>query len=417
MNAAAHPIRDDFPALSHDLDGQRIVYLDNAATTLKAKAVIDAISHHYSTNGANIHRGKHRLSEEASDAYEGSRVTVADYLGARASELVFVRNTTEALNVVAHGLRLERDDIVLGCLDAHHSQILPWRRAASLRVARVGRDGRVDLDHFRESLKARPRVVALTHCSNVTGVVHPVAEMIREVRDSCDALVVVDAAQSLPHEPIDVVELGADFVAFSPHKMLGPSGVGCLYGRAAQLEKLVPLVVGGGMVDWVDASDHVERRVPHRLEAGTPPIASVIGTAAAIRYLGGLDRAMRVGLDRELTQALVDGALARPYLRLIGPADIVDRHPIATLTLAGKASAGEVARLLSDSYGIMCRSGHLCAQPLVTQVAEGEVLRASAYLYNSAAEVERFYEALDELASWMGFGALAAAPLEAAGAR
>jgi len=405
MNPRENPLCYDFPALLRNVDGRTPIYLDNAATTLKPSVVIEAITQYYTLNGANIHRGKHRLSEEASDAYEAARVRVADYLCAFANEIVFVKNTTEALNLVAQGLGLNTKDLVVGCLDSHHSQILPWRRVATLQLSQTDDQGRIDLDHFRTLLRLRPKVVTLTHCSNVTGVIHPIVEMVREVRRTCDAVVVLDAAQSLPHARLDVGKLDVDFVAFSAHKMLGPTGVGCLYGRSAQLEKLAALAVGGGTVDWVEVDDHMERRIPHRLEAGTPPIASVIGFGAAIRYLEALDGPLRARHDRELTRALVEGALVRPYLRLIGPINFEDRYPIATLRLGRDALAGEVAQLLSDSYGIMCRSGYLCAQPLVHALAGGDVLRVSAYLYNDVTEIESLYQALDELAGWMGFGA------------
>lgn len=401
MPTDCNPIRKDFPALGRDVGGHPIAYFDNAATTLKPSSVIGAITEFYSTNGANIHRGKHILSEEASDAYEAARVTTANYLGAYAHEVVFVRNTTEALNLVATGLELSAADSVVGCLDAHHSQILPWRRAATLHFTRIDHEGRVDLDHFRELLKLNPKVVALTHCSNVTGVVHPVAAMAREAKQTCGAIVVLDAAQSIPHHKLDVTELGADFVAFSAHKMLGPSGVGCLYGRSEALETFRPLVVGGGTVDWVDTESHVERRIPHRFEAGTPAIASVIGLGAAIRYLEALDQTWREAHNLDLTRALIEGARGRPYLKLVGPDSVTDRHSIATIRLPRCKSVGELARLLSDSYGVMCRSGHLCAQPLVHALAGGEVLRASAFPYNSVSEIEHLYAALDELAKWM----------------
>jgi cysteine desulfurase / selenocysteine lyase len=397
-----NPYRKDFPALSRDIDGQRIVYLDNAATTLKPQSVIQAITDHYTFNGSNIHRGKHRLSEDASDAYEASRVAIASYIGAATNEVVFTRNTTEALNLVASGLMLDQDAYIVGCFDAHHSQILPWRRAGRLALTQVDAQGRMDREHFRQLLRDRPKVVALTHCSNVTGAIHPVKELIAEIRAACDAIIVLDAAQSLPHERINLAQLDVDFMAFSPHKMLGPTGVGCLFGRSAHLSALQPLVVGGGMVDWVDGEGSVERRIPHKFEAGTPAIAAVIGCAAAIRYLQDTDTPARHHHDRALCEALVSGALARPYLKLIGPHDTDARIGIATLRLGDGIPAGEVARLLSDSYGLMVRSGHLCAQPLVTKLAGGETLRVSAYLYNDVADIERFYLALDELMSWMG---------------
>lgn len=397
-----HACREDFPALGREIDDQPISYLDNAATTLKPRSVIQAISEYYETNGANIHRGKHRLSEEASDAYEASRVEIARYIGAAANEVVLLRNTSEALNLVASGLDLKPDAYIVGGMDAHHSQMLPWRRVGRLDLTRVDAHGRLDREHFRELLAGRPQVVALTHCSNVTGVVHPVAELVAEVRAACDAVIVLDAAQSLPHHRLNVRELDADFVAFSMHKMLGPSGVGCLYGRSDQLAQLRPLAVGGGMVDWVDLEGSVERRIPFRFETGTPDIGSVIGSAAAIRYLEALDTDDRDKHEQELCGALVDGALARPELQLIGPPERTDRVATACLQLAAGVPVGEVARLLSDSYGYMVRSGHLCAQPLVTELAGVETVRVSAYLYNEVTEIEGFYQALDELLSWVG---------------
>ncbi|MFI9366411.1 aminotransferase class V-fold PLP-dependent enzyme [Kitasatospora sp. NPDC053057] len=407
---AQNPYRADFPALLREIDGQRISYLDNAATTLKPRPVIDAVTEYYETNGANIHRGKHRLSEEASDAYEAARVVLARHIGAATNEVVWARNTSEALNLVASGLDLPDDPYIVGCFDAHHSQLLPWRRIGRLDLARVDEHGRLDRAHFRKLLEGRPQVVALNHCSNVTGVLHPVAELVAEIRAACDAVIVLDAAQSLPHQRIDVHELGVDFMAFSMHKMLGPTGVGCLFGRSEQLAKLRPLAVGGGMVDWVDLDGSVERRIPFRFEAGTPPIASIIGCAAAVRYLEATDGPDRHRHADELSAALVGGALTRPELRLIGPPDVVDRIPIATLRLADGVPAGEIARLLSDSHGFMVRSGHMCAQPLVTALAGGETLRVSAYLYNEVAEIEGFYQALDELLSCM-------APMAGTGAR
>ncbi|MFF4695128.1 aminotransferase class V-fold PLP-dependent enzyme [Streptomyces chattanoogensis] len=393
--------RDDFPALRREIDGQPISYLDNGATTLKPRSVIQAVTEYYETNGANIHRGKHRLSEEASDAYEASRTVIARHISAAANEVVLLRNTSEALNLVAGGLGLDPDASIVGCLDAHHSQMLPWRRVGRLDLTRVDSHGRLDRDHFRELLRGRPKVVALTHCSNVTGVIHPVAELIAEVRAACDATIVLDAAQSLPHQRINVRELDVDFMAFSMHKMLGPTGVGCLFGRSELLAELRPLSVGGGMVDWVDLDGSVDRRIPFKFETGTPAIASIIGSAAAIRYLEALDGPRTHQHAQDLCAALVDGALARPRVNLIGPPEQTDRIALATLRLESAVPAGEVARLLSDSYGYMVRSGHMCAQPLVTELAGGETLRVSAYLYNEVSEIEGFYQALDELLSWM----------------
>ena len=387
----------DFPALSRQIDGHPVVYLDNAATTLKPGEVIDAVAGFYRENGANIHRGKHYLSEEASDLFESARSDVAQFLGAYPSEIVFVRNTTEALNLVASGSRLDADDIVVASLDSHHSQLLPWRRFARVELVGLDAEGRVDLDHYRRLLRKRPRVVALTHCSNVTGAIAPIETMAELAKAEADATVVVDAAQSAPHVPLDVSRLAVDFLAFSAHKMLGPSGVGCLYGRREALARLTPPMLGGGTVDWVDAQTSRLRKLPHRFEAGTPATASAIGFAHAIGYLKRLGTERRLEHDRILAAALVRGALERDYLELIGPRNCDDRRAIATLRVRGVNDLGDLARALSDGYGIMCRTGHMCAQPLVDSLAQGEVLRASAFVYNSPAEVQALYRALDSL--------------------
>lgn len=400
-NQTMNPHRADFPALSRQIDGQPISYLDNAATTLKPRQVIQAVTDYYETNGANIHRGNHRLSEEASDAYEASRVAIARHIGAAANEVVLLRNTSEALNLVATGLDLPPDATVVGCLDAHHSQLLPWRRTGRVHLARVDDHGRLDRDHFRTLLRGRPGVVALTHCSNVTGVIHPIEELIAEVRASCDATIVLDAAQSMPHQRVNAHQLDVDFMAFSMHKMLGPTGVGCLFGRSELLAKLRPLSVGGGMVDWVDLDGSVDRRIPFKFEAGTPDIASVIGCASAIDYLEALDAGEQEEHHQALCAALVDGAATLRGIRLIGPPDVKNRIPLATLHLGDDIPAGEVARLLSDSHGYMVRSGHMCAQPLVSALAGGETLRVSAYVYNDPSEIEGFYHAIDDLLNWI----------------
>ncbi|TSC34377.1 aminotransferase class V-fold PLP-dependent enzyme [Corallococcus sp. Z5C101001] len=389
--------REDFPALTRRIDGQRITYLDNAATTLKPRAVIEAITRFYTENGSNIHRGKHYLSEEASDQYEGVRSKVAQFLGAYGNEVVFVKNTTEALNLVAGGLGLSRDDVVVGSLDSHHAQLLPWRRVANLKLVQVDREGRVDLEHYQELLRSRPKVVALTHCSNVTGAMAPIEAMAAAAKEACGAVVVVDAAQSLPHVRLDVSRSAVDFVAFSGHKLLGPTGVGCLFGRREALEGLRPLMVGGGMVDWVDTQGSRERKIPHRFEAGTPAIASVLGLGAALGYLEQLGEQRQRSHERALTEALLRCALSRDYVELLGPRTAEERCAIATFRIRGCEDLSDVARSLSDSYGIMCRSGHLCAQPMVDAAASGEVLRASAYVYNTPEELERLFQALDEL--------------------
>jgi cysteine desulfurase/selenocysteine lyase len=389
-------IRRDFPVLARTIDDMSVTYLDNAATTLKPRAVIDAVTDYYANIGANIHRGMHRLSQEASTLFEDARSRVAQLIGAFGDEVVFVRNTTEAINLVAHGLRLSPDDLVVGTLDAHHSQMLPWRRVARFELTAVDRQGLVDRDHYETLLRQQPKVVALSHCSNVTGAYLPLDEMVRAAH-ARGAIVVVDAAQSIGHRKIDVTSLGIDFLAFSSHKMMGPTGVGVLYGRRHLLERLDPLLLGGGTVDWVDVRGHTLRRIPHRFEAGTPDIAGVIGLDAAIRYLERLGLDAIDAHDRTLAAALREGARQRPYLDVIGPTQEVDKTAILSLRMRGVTRLDDVARILSDSHGIMCRTGHHCAQPLIDAFTTDEVLRASAYAYNTTEEIAAFFNALDDV--------------------
>ena len=394
----------DFPVLKRLIDGQSITYLDSAATSLKPLTVIDAISNYYAQNGVNIHRGKYYLSEEASDSYERVRYSIAQYLGAYGNEIVFTKGTTEALNLVAHGLNLQSDDVVVGFLDSHHAQLLPWRRFADLKLVELDSEGGINLDQYYKLLTLKPKVVVLTHCSNVTGSVAPIEEMAIAAKEACDAIVVVDAAQSIPHPHmrIDVSKLPVDFVAFSGHKMLGPTGVGCLYGKSERLNELRPLMVGGGMVDWVDTEGSQQRKIPHRFEAGTPPIASTLGLGAALSYLSQISEEESREHSEELTAAIIKGAMERDYIQLLGPKTVANRCAIGSLRIKGCDDLSDIARSLSDSYGIMCRTGHMCAQPVVDNQMDGEVLRISAYIYNTTEEIERFYLALDELISFLG---------------
>ncbi|UAA39452.1 aminotransferase class V-fold PLP-dependent enzyme [Paraneptunicella aestuarii] len=396
--------KGDFPVLERQIDGQNITYLDSAATSLKPRSVIDAMSNYYSQNGVNIHRGKYYLSEEASDSYERVRYSIAQYLGAYGNEIVFTKGTTESLNLVAYGLDLKADDVVVGFIDSHHAQLLPWRRFAQLKLVNMDSEGRIDLEHYHELLKLKPKVVVLTHCSNVSGNVAPIEQMAIAAKEACDAIVVVDAAQSIPHPHlhIDVSKIPVDFVAFSGHKMLGPTGVGCLYGKSEVLNQLRPLMLGGGMVDWVDIEGSQERKIPHRFEAGTPPIAATLGLGAALSYLNQISQKESHEHTEQLTAAIIKGAMDRDYLQLLGPKTTENRCAIGSLRVVGCDDLSDIARALSDSYGIMCRTGHMCAQPVVDNQMGGEVLRISTYIYNTTEEIERFYLALDELVSFLG---------------
>ncbi len=387
----------DFPILSRVIDDNRLVYLDSAATSLKPVQVVSEISRYYLEVSANIHRGKHYLSEEASVFYEEGRYKVAQFIGAAGNEVVFVRNTTEALNMVAKGLEIGKDDTVIVCTDSHHSGYLPWLEKANVVFVRISAQGVVDLEHYEELLKLTPKVVSLTHCSNVSGLYAPVEKMAQMAKN-VGAIVVVDAAQSIPHRRLNVNRLNIDFLAFSSHKMLGPTGIGVLYGRQQYLEKLTPTYVGGGMVDWVDTTSYRARKIPHKFEAGTPHIAGVYGLVAAIKYLEKTGFERVEAHDLALGKLLLNEALKRDYLEVIAPGNAsAERCAIVSIKMKQHANLGDVARMLSDSYGIMCRTGHMCAQPLVDYLANGEILRASGYLYNTKQDILAFFQALDEI--------------------
>jgi cysteine desulfurase/selenocysteine lyase len=389
-------VRSDFPILDRDIDGNRLVYLDNAATSLKPTSVVDAVRHYLQDVGASIHRGKHLLSEQASTAYEGARYRAAQFIGAKSTEVSFVTNTTEALNLVARGMGLDPDDLVVVTSDSHHSNMLPWRRVARVEHVALTATGEPDLQHYEELLRQHPRVAVMNHCSNVTGLYTPVEVMARMAKEA-GAVVVVDAAQSAPHRRLDVTALGVDALAFSAHKMLGPPGIGVLYMRDDLARHIEPLALGGGTVDWVDWSSYTLRKCPHRFEAGTPNIAGAYGLVAALDYLDRIGLAAVSGHDAAVAKLLVEAVEARDHLTLVGGGEggEGDRAGMVSVALAGGVDVGDVARVLSDAHGVMCRTGHMCAQPLVTSFARGPILRISGYIYNSPQDVATVFDALD----------------------
>lgn len=390
-------ILQDFPALSTEIDDTKVTYLDSAASTLKPRSMVDAVNEYYLGISCNVHRGKNYSLEQVSDRYEQARYKVAELLSCAGNEIVFVRNTTEATNLVSAGLGLSKDDQVLVFTDAHHSNLLPWMERANVSRVGVTDTGNLDLEHYFELLKSNPKVVAITHCSNVTGVYNPLEIMVKAAKER-GAIVVVDAAQSVPHRKINLKDLDIDFLTFSAHKMLGPTGIGVLYGKRDLLEELRPVNLGGGMVDWVDTEGYRLRKIPHRLEAGTPHIAGAYGIDAAIDYLNeiGFDRLEQH--DREMGKLMLDMASQREYLEVVNPDLKADRGAVLSFHVPSSPNLDDVARILSDSYGIMCRNGHLCAQPYVDQQASGQVLRISAYVYSTEKDIEKFFNALDEIA-------------------
>jgi cysteine desulfurase/selenocysteine lyase len=388
-------LREDFPLLAQRPE---LVYLDSAATSQKPRRVIEALKRYYETLNANVHRGAYRLSAEATEAYEEARRRLARFLNAEPKEIVFVRNTTEAMNLVAYawGLRnLKEGDEVLVTEMEHHAGLVPWHLVAGLTGAKVKaipltEEGRLDLSALEGLLTERTKVVSLVHMSNVLGTVNPVAEIAKRAKEA-GALVVVDGAQSAPHLPVDVKALGADFFALSGHKMLGPTGAGVLWGRYEVLEGMGPFLGGGEMIREVHVDRSTYAPPPQRFEAGTPPIAEAIALGEAACYL------MEVGMERVFAhdRALLEYALRRleevPNLRVYGPKG-PDRGGVIPFTL-GRLHAHDLATFL-DQEGIAVRAGHHCAQPLHRKLGLAATARASFYLYNTREEVDRFVEAL-----------------------
>lgn len=389
----------DFPLLAgRRIDGQRVVYLDSAATTLKPHGVLDAIMRFYSRSCANVHRGDHTLSREASDLLEGARNTVARFIGAAGPEIVFTQNTTDSLNLVAAGLDLGADDNVIVSLLDHHSTILPWMSRCEVRFLPLDTSGLVDLDGLSSLVDHKTRLIALAHVSNVTGAINPIAEAVSFARER-DIPIAIDGAQSVPHLPVDVVDLGCDFLAFSGHKMLGPSGVGVLYVRSEAGERLRAARLGGGTPNEVTTQGFKLKELPYRMEAGTPNIEGIIGLAAAVEYLQDLGMARVAEHDAALTRALHERFSRVSHLTMLGPEDPARKIAIASLLPSPdhSISVASLGQLLSDSYKVMARSGNHCAHPFFASIDRRGSLRLSTYVYNGEEDLDLAARALEEI--------------------
>jgi cysteine desulfurase/selenocysteine lyase len=394
-------IRADFPILAQEMrSGVPLVYLDNAATSQKPRQVIDSMDDYYRRYNANVHRGIHRLSEQATDAYEGARQRIAAFINAASPrEIIFTRNTTESINLLAQTwgrASLKPGDVVLSTELEHHSNIVTWQLLAgqigiTLRWVPVTDEGYLDMEAFHRLLDDRVKLVTFAHMSNVLGTILPVHEMV-DAAHAAGALVHVDGAQSVPHMPVDVQTLGADFYSFSAHKMLGPTGIGVLYGRRALLEAMPPWMGGGDMIKRVELTGSQWNDIPYKFEAGTPAIAEAIGFGAAVDYLS------QAGMERVHAheQAITAYALERlaevPGVRVLGPSDPAHKGGVAAMTL-DEAHPHDVAQVL-DHYGIAVRAGHHCAMPLHQRYRIPASTRASFYLYNSFDEIDRLIEGL-----------------------
>ncbi len=394
-------IRNDFPILRQQVNGHRLVYLDNAATTQKPRQVIEALTRYYETSNANIHRGIHTLAQRATEQYEGTRDKVARFIGAsNPQDIVFTRNATEAINLVAHAWGEanigEGDDVVLSLME-HHSNIVPWhmlasRTGAAVQFTRLTPEGKLDLKSLRELIGPHTKLVSIVHMSNVLGTINPIAEVV-EMAHAHGALVLVDAAQSVPHLPVDVEALGADFVAFSAHKMLGPTGVGVLWALPGLLDSMEPFLGGGDMIATVREEGSTWAHVPHKFEAGTPNIADVIAFGAAIGYLEALGMAEVRAHELELTAHAMDRLRGIPGLAIHGPGTADERGGVISFEIPG-VHPHDVATI-ADGHGVAIRAGHHCCQLLMRHLNVPATSRASFAIYNDTDDVDVLVEALE----------------------
>jgi cysteine desulfurase/selenocysteine lyase len=384
-------IRADFPALARTVrNGNPLIYLDSGATSQKPVQVLDAERSFYELHNGAAHRGTHLLGEEATDVYEGARAKVAAFIGAQVGEVVFTKNATEAINLVAYTMKASPGDEILITEMEHHANLVPWqqlceRTGATLRWLNVTPDGRLDLDHLDDMITGRTKLVALTHQSNVTGTIPPVTEIARAAHEK-GALVLADAAQSVPHQPVDVAALGVDFLAFSGHKMLGPYGIGVLFGRADLLEAMPPFLTGGSMIEVVRMEGSTFLPPPQRFEPGVPAVAEAAGLAAAVDYLNDLGMGAVAAHEESLTAHALDAMREINGVRILGPDTTKDRGGAVAFDVEG-VHPHDVGQVL-DELGVAVRTGHHCAWPLHRALGVQASTRATFYVYNTHAEVD-----------------------------
>ncbi len=396
-------IREDFPILEREFDGTQVVYLDNAATTQTPNQVIDAIADYYRTTNANVHRGIHHLSQEASMAYEEAHDNVARFVGASGEreEMVFTKNTTEAENLVAYAWGLneleEGDEVVLTEME-HHASLVTWQQiaervGAEVRYVRVTENGTLDMDHARELIGKDTRMVSVVHVSNALGTINPVEELADMAHEN-DSLIFVDGAQAVPNRPVDVEAIDADFYAFSGHKMAGPTGIGCLYGKKAILEEMEPFLYGGEMIRKVTFEDATWNDLPWKFEAGTPVIAQGIALDRAIEYLEEIGMERIRSHEEWLTEYALERFEEFDDIELYGPHDPAERGGLVGFNLED-VHAHDLASIMND-HAVAIRAGDHCTQPLHDKLGTAASARASFYLYNTREEIDRLVDAIDD---------------------
>lgn len=418
-------IREDFPILARTVrDGRRLVYLDSAATSQKPRAVLDAERDYYESSNAAVHRGAHQLAEEATEAYESARARIAAFVGARSHDVVFTRNATEGLNLVAYAFSNataksiheavlpdggERfvlapgDEIVVTEME-HHANLVPWQEVcaktgAVLRWVPITDEGRLDLAALDSIIGPRTKVVSFTHQSNLLGTINDVDAVSRAAR-AVDAVVVLDACQSIPHQPVDISTLDVDAVAWSGHKMLGPTGIGCLWLRSEIADAMTPFITGGSMIETVTMAESTFAEPPTRFEAGVPMVAQAVGLSAACDYLDALGMDEVASHEHRLTHRILDGLAAVPGVRVIGPTDTASRGSAVSFVVEG-IHPHDLGQVLDDR-GVAVRVGHHCAWPTCRRMNVPATTRVSPYLYNDEADIDAFLAALQDSRAFFG---------------
>jgi len=404
MTADLSKYQSDFPILSRKVRGDnRFIYLDSGATSQKPESVITAEADFYRTKNAAVHRGAHLVAEEASDAYEGARANLAKFIGAQTHEVIFTKSATESLNFLAYSFGNKNSKICLKAGDEivvsemeHHANLIPWQQLAERVGAKLSwlpitSEGRLDLSNISQLISQKTKIVAITHQSNVFGTIVPIAQIVKAAK-AVGAFVVLDACQSVPHFDVDVKNLDVDFLAFSGHKMLGPTGIGVLWGKSELLDQLEPALFGGSMVDSVTMESATWAKSPRKFEAGVPNMAQAVGLSAAVDYLNNVGMENIARHEHELTKELLDGLSQISAVKVIGPLDMKDRGGVVSFTIDG-VHPHDVGQVL-DQYGIAVRTGHHCAWPLMRKLNLVGTTRASFHMYNDSKDVQALLQAV-----------------------
>ncbi len=389
-------IRKDFPILSREINGKPLIYFDSAATSQKPSVVIDALSEFYRTYNANVHRAVHTLSQEATDLYDDSRQKIAKFINADFDEIIFVKNATEAVNIVLHGwaMNLKSGDEIISTVMEHHSNIVPWqslqKKGVKLKFVDIKEDGTLDMDQFEKLLTNKTKLVTFTHVSNVLGTINPVKEMVK-MAHNFGALALVDGAQSVPHMPVDVRDIDCDFFVFSGHKMLGPTGTGCLYGKKEVLDIMDTFMLGSDMIKEVKLHETSFREAPWKFEPGTPDFAGAFALGIAVDYLNSIGMRNVQKHEHEIVQYALKKMSEIEQIKIYGPKE---RAGVVSFNV-GDIHSHDISSLL-DEDGIAVRSGHHCAQPLMTRLGITSAARASFYIYNTKKEIDSLVSSLEK---------------------